>query len=165
MESDGYAISWLSVEEYFDTLVIDEHVLDYIQESGWVVRINGEMEKTKEIIENTFGKFVKEVKDIRNIDGNGFINKIILQAYYEVDLPFRFWLNSLVVNQDKEERIQEWRRNLRTIIRKLADSLAQSAGHRDYKGVFKKDKSFKNIATAYNQFDYWLNKNLGFIKN
>jgi len=43
--------------------------------------------------------------------------------------------------------------------------LVQSAGNRDYKGFFDKDKHFKNIATAYNDFDYWLNRNLGFIKN
>lgn len=165
MESDGNATSWLPVEEYFDILDINEHVLTDIQDDGWVVRINGEVEKTKEIIQNTFGRFVNEIKDIRNVDGNEFTNKIILQAYYEVDLPFRQWLNSLEVNQDKEERIYEWRLNLRAIIRKEADFLVHSAGHRDYKGISIKDKPFKNIATAYNQFDYWLNKNLGFIKN
>jgi CRISPR system Cascade subunit CasA len=165
MESDGNATSWLPVEAYFDILDINEHVLTDIHDDGWVVRINGEVEKTKEIIQNTFGRFVNEIKDIRNVDGNEFTNKIILQAYYEVDLPFRQWLNSLEVNQDKEERIHEWRLNLRAIIRKEADFLVHSAGHRDYKGISIKDKPFKNIATAYNQFDYWLNKNLGFIKN
>ncbi len=164
MESDGNATSWLPVEEYFDTLAVDEHVLSDIRDDGWVVRINGEVEKTKEIVENTFGRFVNEVKTIRNIEGNRFTNKITMQAYYEVDLPFRQWLNSLEAGQDKDERIREWRQNLRTIIRKEADFLVQSAGHRDYKGVFEKDKPFTNIATAYNQFDYWLNKNLGFIK-
>jgi CRISPR system Cascade subunit CasA len=165
MESDGNATSWLPVDEYFDTLDMDDHVLTDIQDDGWVVRINGEVEKTKEVIEKTFGRFVNEVKSIRNIEGNGFTTKVILQAYYEVDQPFRLWLNSLEVNQDKEERIQEWRLNLRAIIRKQADYLVQSAGHRDYKGVFVKDRPFKNIATAYNELDYWLNKNLGFIKN
>jgi CRISPR system Cascade subunit CasA len=165
MESDGNATSWLPVEAYYDILDINEHVLTDIQDDGWVVRINGEVEKTKDIIQNTFGRFVNEMKEIRNVDGNEFTNKIILQAYYEVDLPFRQWLNSLEVNQDKEERIHEWRLNLRAIIRKEADFFVHSAGHRDYKGISKKDKSFKNIATAYNQFDYWLNKNLGFNKN
>lgn len=165
MESDGNATSWLPIEEYFDTLDINELVLADVRDDGWVVRINGEVEKTKEIIENTFGRFVNEIKGIRNIEGREFTNKLILQAYYEVDLPFRFWLNSLEVNQDKEERIHEWRLNLRAIIRKQADFLAQSAGHRDYKGICKEDRPFKNIATAYNQFDYWLNKNLGFITN
>ncbi len=165
MESDGNATSWLPVEEYFDTLDINELVLADVRDDGWVVRINGEVEKTKEIIENTFGRFVNEIKGIRNIEGREFTNKLILQAYYGVDLPFRLWLNSLEVNQDKEERIHEWRLSLRAIIRKQADFLAQSAGHRDYKGIFKGDKPLKNIATAYNQFDYWLNRNLGFITN
>ena len=164
MESDGNATSWLPVEEYFDILDINEHVLADVQEDGWVERINVEVEKTKEIIENTFGRFVNEVKVIRNIDGSEFTNKLKLQAYYEIDEPFRLWLNSLQVNEDKELRVQEWRKTLRKIVKKQADYLVQSAGHRDYKGVFDKDKPFKNIATAYNQFDYWLSRNLGFIK-
>ncbi|NLK08307.1 MAG: type I-E CRISPR-associated protein Cse1/CasA [Firmicutes bacterium] len=165
MESDGNATSWLPVEEYFDALDISEYVLGDIQDDGWVVRINGEVEKTKEIIEKTFGRFVNEVKHIRNIEGNGFTNKLLMQAYYEVDLPFRHWLGSLEVNQDKDECIREWRVNLRAIILREADSLIQAAGHRDYKGVFGQDKPFMNIATAYNQFNYWLNRNLGFITN
>lgn len=165
IESDGNATSWLPVEEYFDTLDINELVLADVRDDGWVARINDEVEKTKEIVENTFGRFVNEIKEIRNIEGWGFTNKLILQAYYEIDSPFRYWLKSLEVNQGKEERIHEWRLNLREIIQKQADFLVQSAGNRDYKGVFKEDKPFKNIATAHNQFDYYLNRNLGFIKN
>ncbi|HBG02794.1 MAG TPA: type I-E CRISPR-associated protein Cse1/CasA [Firmicutes bacterium] len=165
MESDGNATSWLPVDEYFDTLDINEHVLADVQDGGWVTRINGEVEKTKEVTENTLSRFANEVKSIRNLNGNEFASKVIRQAYYEIDQPFRSWLSSLEANQDKDARIQEWRINLRSIIRKQADFLVQSAGHRDYKGVFGKDKPFKNIATAYNQFDYWLSKSLGFIKD
>ncbi len=106
------------------------------------------------------------MKSIRNITGNEFTNKLIQEAYYKVDLPFRQWLKSLEVNQDKEERILKWRLTLKkNYSRTSRFFLVQSAGHRDYKGVFGKDKPFKNIATAYNQFAYWLNKNLGFNKN
>jgi len=55
--------------------------------------------------------------------------------------------------------------DLRKIIRKQADDLVESAGHRDYKGIIEKDKPFKNIAIAYNQFDYWLNRTLEFIRD
>lgn len=163
MESDGNATSWLPVGEYFDTLDINEHVLVDIQDDGWVMRINDEAEKTQEIIDKTLRTFIREVQEIRNVEDRGFVNNIIQQTYYEIDLPFRQWLRSLQVNQDKEKRIQEWRLNLRAIVRKQAEFLVQSAGHRDYKGISVEDKPFKNIATAYNQFDYWLNKNLGFI--
>lgn len=165
MESDGNATSWLPVDEYFDTLDIDKYVLTDVRDDGWVVRINEEVEKTKEIVEKTFGRFANEVKKIRNLNDNGFTNKTILQAYYEIDQHFRFWLRSLEVAQDKDKCIKEWRLNLKAIIRKQADFLVQEAGHRDYKGIFEKDKPFVNIATAYNQFNYWLNKNLGLIKN
>ncbi len=165
MESDGNATSWVPVDEYFDTLNISEHVLADVQDEGWVVRINGEVEIAKEVIQNTFGRFADEVKSIRNLSGSDFRNKLIQKAYYEIDQPFRSWLRSLDVNQDKDERIRKWREELRVIVRREAEFLVQSAGNRDYKGFFDKDKHFKNIATAYNDFDYWLNRNLGFIKN
>lgn len=164
MESDGNATSWLPVDEYFDVLDINEFILADIREDGWVVRVDGEVEKAKEVIESTLRRFVNEVRNIRGLHSNDFTNKIVQQAYYGIDQPFRHWLASLEVNQDKDERIREWRRTLRTIIRKEADQLIESAGHRDFKGIFEQDKPFRNIATAYDQFDYWLNRTLGFIK-
>lgn len=163
MESDGNATSWLPVDEYFDFLDINEFVLADVQEDGWVARIDREVETAKEVIENVLRRFVNEVKRIRNIDNNDYVNKLIQKAYYSIDQPFRHWLNSLKVNQDKDERIKQWRLELRDIVRKQADFLVQSAGNRDYKGIYNKDKLFSNIALAYNQFDYSLNKTLGFF--
>jgi CRISPR system Cascade subunit CasA len=104
MESDGNATSWLPVDEYYDTLDIDQYVLTDLQEDGWVFRIDGEVEKVKEIVDNTLRRFVNEVQAIRNVSGNDFANKVIQKAYYEVDQPFRNWLRSLKVNEDKDER-------------------------------------------------------------
>lgn len=165
MESDGNATSWLPVDEYFDNLDINEFVLADVKEDGWVVRIDGEVDKAKEVVEKVMRQFVSEVQRIRNLSGNEFVNKVVQQAYYNIDQPFRHWLSTLEVNQDKDGRIQEWRLQLREIIRKQADGLVKSASHRDYKGVFEQDKPFSNIATAYNRFDYWLNRCLGFIKS
>ena len=50
-------------------------------------RIDGEVEKVKEIVDNT-RRFVNEVQAIRNVSGNDFANKVIQKAYYEVDQPF-----------------------------------------------------------------------------
>jgi CRISPR system Cascade subunit CasA len=165
MESDGNATSWLPVDEYYDILNINKYVLTDVKEDGWVIRIDGEVEKAKEVIDKVLRKFVYEVQNIRNMKGDGLVNKIIKQAYYEIDQPFRNWLSSLEANQDKDERIREWRQNLRDIVRKTADCLLQSAWYRDYKGIFERDKPFRNIATAYNQFDYWLNRTLGLVKS
>lgn len=165
MESDRKPPSWEPVDEYYDSLDINEYVLADVQEDGWVPRINDEVERTKEVIENTFRRFANDVRTIRNLSSLEFTNKIIRQVYFEIDQPFRHWLNSLEVNQDKDERVQEWRSTLKEILREEADFLVESAGNRDYKGIFEKEKQFKNIATAYNQFNYWLNRSLGFINN
>ena len=163
MESDGNATSWVPVDEYFDTLDISEFVLTDVREDGWVVRIDGEVEKVKEVVDTVLRRFVNQVQDIRNVSGDGFTNKVIQRAYFEIDLPFRNWLSSLEVNQDKDERIREWRVTLRAIVQKQAESLVRSASYRDYKGVLEPGKPVKNIATAYNDFHYWLNRTLGFI--
>lgn len=163
MESDGNATSWVPVDEYFDTLDISEFVLTDVREDGWVVRIDGEVEKVKEVVDTVLRRFVNQVQDIRNVSGDGFTNKAIQRAYFEIDLPFRNWLSSLEVNQDKDERIREWRVTLRAIVQKQAESLVRSASYRDYKGVLEPGKPVKNIATAYNDFHYWLNRTLGFI--
>jgi len=165
MESDGNATSWLPVEEYFDSLDVSQLVLTDVQKDGWVARIDSEVETAKQVIENVLRRFANEVQTIRNLKSSGFASRLIQQAYYEIDQPFRHWLSSLEVNEDKDERVREWRLTLRKIIRKQADDLVESAGHRDYKGIIEKDKPFKNIAIAYNQFDYWLNRTLEFIRD
>jgi len=165
MESDGNATSWLPADEYFDVLDINEFVLTDDQKDGWVVRIDGEVEKAKEVIDKTLRRFASEIQKIRGVKDNGYVSKIVKQAYFEIDQPFRNWLSSLTVDQDKDERIRSWRLELRALLRSQAEQLIQSAGYRDFKGVFDKDKRFTNIATAYNEFDYWLNKMLGFIGN
>lgn len=161
MEPDGNATSWVPVDEYDDRLKMDDYILVDIAEAGWVPRITGEVEKTKEIIEKTLGNFVREVKTIRNITNNDFTSKILQEAYYAVDRPFREWLSSLEVTHSKEEKIREWREQLQVIIIDQADRLVETAGPRDYKGIVNsRTGNYTNIAIAYNKFTYWLNQSL-----
>lgn len=161
MEPDGNATSWVPVDEYYDGLKMSDYVLVDVAEAGWVPRITDEVEKTKEIIEKTLGNFVREVKTIRNINNNDFTNKILREAYYAVDRPFREWLTSLEVNQSKEEKIREWREQLQVIMIDQADRLVETAGSRDYKGVVNtRTEKYTNIAIAYNKFMYWLTQSL-----
>lgn len=163
MESDGNATSWVPVDEYYDYLNMSEYVLKDVVRAGWVPRITDEVENTKGIVEKTLGGFAREVKTIRNISNNDFTNKILQESYYVIDQPFREWLTSIEAKQNKEEKVKEWRQQLKTLMIEQADKLVETAGTRDYKGVVnKRTKKYTNIAIAYNNFIYWLNQGLGF---
>ena len=59
----------------------------------------------------------------------------------------------------KEEKIKEWRAILRTIVKKEAQKLVDSAGNRDFIGI-EDGAHVKNIFTAYNRFNWKLNEQL-----
>lgn len=160
LESDGNATSWVPADEYADYLKISDHVLFDVVKDGWVPRITAEVEIIKCVIDRTLKDFVKEIKTIRNVSSDDFVTKAIREAYSEVDIPFREWLSSLEGIQSKEERIAEWRQQLCRIVIEQADKLVETAGTRDYRGVYDQSGNYKNIATAYNSFRYWLKHNL-----
>ncbi|MDU5535190.1 MAG: type I-E CRISPR-associated protein Cse1/CasA, partial [Anaerococcus sp.] len=59
----------------------------------------------------------------------------------------------------KDKKIEEWRNILEKNVRTEADRILANANPRDYKGVTIDEKTH-NIITAYNSFNYFLNKQL-----
>lgn len=161
MEFDQNPNSREPIEEYYDALNIGDYILIDVAEDGWVPRITAEVKKTKGIIERTLKNFVQEVQTIRNIASNDFTNNLLQEAYYAIDYPFRRWLISLEVQDDKEEKISEWREQLKVLLIEQADKLVETAGPRDYRGyIYPQTDKYVNIAIAYNNFIYWLNQGL-----
>lgn len=161
MDFDTNPNSREPVDEYHDALNMNEYVLMDVMEAGWVPRITNEVEKTKETIEITLGNFVREVKTIRSIEKNDFTNKILQEGYFSIDQPFREWLTSIEINEDKEEKVKEWRLELRDLMVAEADKLVETSGSRDYRGIINdRTEQFTNIAIAYNKFIYWLDQGL-----
>lgn len=159
MRDDDNAPSWVPIDEIHDALKIEEQIMTDIKDNGWVPLINNEVEKTKTIIDSILKGFVDDINEIRNSDNTDFVKRIVSEAYFEIDMPFRQWLSSLNVKDSKDERVLEWRSILRTLVIKEAEKLVLNAGNRDYIGIEKGDKTI-NIATAYNRFMYRLNKEL-----
>ncbi|MCB5111586.1 type I-E CRISPR-associated protein Cse1/CasA [Streptococcus mutans] len=168
--------------EVFDTLSINEFVLTDIQKDGWVIRINDEVDRVKKVISHTYAYFVKDVIVIRKhieekeipklkksiLRGSLFrqdyekqISNRIEELYFKIDQPFRQWLSNIQPGDDKDSKILEWREILEKIVLKEAKSLLYEGNPRDYIGwSYGEPKTFHNIATAYESFTYWLNKNL-----
>ncbi len=159
MKDDGNATSWVPVDEATDKLNINELILTDIKESGWVPRIHDTVENTKQVVESTYRRFLMGIKEIRNIDSNSFVNEEVEKLYYQIDQPFSQWLSQLKPGDSKDKHIFEWKDRLKRIILHQAENFVKNAGPRDYTGIID-NNSVKNIATVYNNFMYFLNKQL-----
>ncbi|MDD7363426.1 MAG: type I-E CRISPR-associated protein Cse1/CasA [Peptoniphilus sp.] len=166
MKDDGNATSWVPVNEITDTLRLHEKLLT---DEGWEKRVNDVVDMTNRVVQNIYGRFMYEVKDIRNVKQDGFVEREIAQLYYAVDEPFRQWIARIQPSEDKESTIDTWKKTLKKIVKDQADHFVAQAGPRDFIGrVCSKESGdnkegegeYKNIATAYNAFSYFLNKQL-----
>ncbi|AMB99970.1 type I-E CRISPR-associated protein Cse1/CasA [Aerococcus urinaehominis] len=165
MADDGNATSWVPVDELCDQLKIDDFVLTDVQENHWVPRIYDTVETTKRVVGLTFRNFLLDLKEIRNLATNDFVNERVTELYYHIDEPFRDWLISIDKDEDKDKKVIEWYDQLACLVRQQVDHLLKQAGPRDYTGIIKnkkddKDSKILNIAIAHNKFTYYLNKEL-----
>ena len=159
MKDDGNTNSRLPIDEATDQLSINDLILADIKESGWVPRISDTIDETKKVVETIFRRFLLEIKEIRNIKSNLFVNEEVERLYFQISQPFSQWLSVLRPGDSKDERVFEWRKKLKIIVLRQAENIFQSAGPRDYTGIVV-NKKIKNIATAYNSFIYFLNQQL-----
>lgn len=165
MKKGGKKPLWMPIDEICDELQIS---YDVIADEYWIPRINDAVEETKEVIESIYGKFLRDVKDIRRLEKEiRFVEKEKEKLYFMVDAPFRKWLSQLKVDDSKEEAIKKWRKRLKVIVETAAEKILKNAGYRDYIGIdlgknskTSGAKGIKNIATAYEDFRIRLYKKL-----
>lgn len=157
MEDDGNATSWVPTNEIYDYLNIEESIINDLREGGWVDRINMAVDETKEAVEFIYKQFITDIKKIRNLESNDFVNNNVEIVYYEIDKTFRDWIFNLSYNDSKDEKIINWYDKLKVILFKQAEKMYQSSSPRDITGIIE-DNSIKNIFTAYNIFAMRINK-------
>lgn len=160
MQDDGNATSWVPVNEIIDELKLSNMLLFDDEEGGWTVRINDTIEETKSVIEKNYKFFLKDIKEIRNYQNDGFIGNKIEEIYSLIDDPFRNWLFEIDETSKKDETIIAWRRIFRELLIQSAQDILNQSNPRDLKGI-KKDEKIKNVPMAYNAFEYTINKKLG----
>lgn len=160
MQDDGNATSWVPVDEITDELKIDEFILTDTRENQWIPIVNDAVEHTKEVINKNFRRLIADIAEIRNIDPNlrsGFISRKVSELYYVIDTPFREWLASIKPDDNKDQKVLEWRRALKALIIREAEKLLNEVSSRDYLGIVK-NENVKNIATVFNSFIFFLNR-------
>lgn len=161
MEADGNATSWTPTNEIYDQMLIDEKVLTDLGETGWIIRIYNLVEDTKEVVERIYGSFLNNIEKIRfgKIMGD-FARREKEELYFIIDEPFRHWLSSIRLEDDMDEKVEEWHITLKKITSEKAKRLLENANSRDLKGIEEGDKLL-NAPIAYNWFNSRLNKKLG----
>ncbi len=92
--------------------------------------------------------FAKEVSKLRGNDdkNSGWASKEVAQLYDKLNLPFYSWLASLKSNDDRDEKVQEWRDNLNKIVAIQAGNIFRDATANE---IIGRDKD--NIFTSYNK--------------
>lgn len=89
------------------------------------------------------------------------------QYYYEIDLPFRNWLERIdpnwgIVSEQEEQALREWHETAKRIALRIGQELVESAGTAAIVGRAVKDKNDKeryySAPDAYRYFKVKLNK-------
>lgn len=162
----GNPTSQIPVNEVVDTLLLHERLLTDLSENGWEQRIRDVVDLTNQIVHSTYGHFLYDIEDIRNLKNSGFASKELARFYYAIDHPFREWIASIEPDEDREVQLNEWKKRLKRLVKREADRLVAQVGPRDFTGRMcegggaESEGHYKNIAISYNTFIYFLNKQL-----
>lgn len=171
-ESDKKS-SNLMVNEMYDELYLNMDVANDDCDHGWVVRIRDTVENIKQVIDNTsknsycYKRFIEDIVKLEKgtihlekpdaVKVNQYMNNI----YYQIDKPFRDWLSSIEINENKDDKINQWNNLFRKLMFNAAQQVCVNLSTRMHKGVnFKKGKKleYMNVATIFNKFVASLNK-------
>lgn len=153
MRDDGNATSWAPTDEIVDEIRMETEVLMDENQDGWIEQINTLVNSTKERIDLTLVRFLKELSSIRGLEVKDYhlVNQGREQLYHDIDLSFRGWLYELQKEDSINNKILEWYAILEKAIRNKGNEIYREANWRDLNGINREGKNV-NIATAYNTF-------------
>ncbi|MCI1974254.1 MAG: type I-E CRISPR-associated protein Cse1/CasA [Lactobacillus sp.] len=155
--SDGNATSQSPAAENFDQMTISAGVL-FDQEADrrlyWPARIEQTIEMTQKI-GSTYWKFATNIGNLRNLSDTGeFATRIAQNFYANINYPFLDWLADLTNDDERDEKINEWKSTVRKLAWSTSQELLSKASAQDIIGKISEDgKKITNIFTFYNL--YW----------
>lgn len=159
MKDDGNATSWVPVDEIYDSLAINEEVLTDDNKEGWIPIIDSEVNLAKKVVGGIYGYFISDLMTIRNDKSKVFKNQKVEELYYKLNEPFKDWIASIKKEDEKNNKVREWRITFKSLAQREAREVLSQANTRDYRGI-EKDGKIMNIATIYNKYINILNKTL-----
>lgn len=155
---------------FSDSLTFHTDLLTEIGEH-WRAKITEEIEKCKK----SAAALRDLAKDIELAAGSAedtvlkraVVERAREQYYYEIDLPFRNWLERIdpnweIVSEQEEQALREWRETAKRIALRIGQELVESAGTAAIVGRAVKDKNDKeryySAPDAYRYFKVKLNE-------
>jgi len=69
--------------------------------------------------------FLDDIKEIRNLSNSDFSKQMVELLYFKIDQPFRQWLSSIQMQDDKDAKIKEWRQFLKKAVKDEAESILE----------------------------------------
>lgn len=147
-----------SIDDMFsDTLTFNSNLIKKAHEH-WVWRIIEEINTTEKLVRQTAYLARDIAKASGDKSGNTAVNLTKDQCYYQLDLPFRAWLEMIDPDRDDlDSTCDEWFFTAQRIVRRIGDELVKKAGTKAFVGrvVVDNEKKYRYTAPeAYNRFLY-----------
>lgn len=146
---------------------------DLITEIGehWRAKITEEIEKCKKSAA-ALRDLAKDIELAAGSSEDTVLKRAVVerareQYYYEIDLPFRNWLERIdpnweIVSEQEEQALREWHEKAKRIALRIGQELVESAGTAAIVGRAVKDKNDKeryySAPDAYRYFKVKLNE-------
>lgn len=157
--------SQVPVFESIDDMTVETAVLfDHSKANNWPQRIADTITQTQQV-GNDYESFMRTINDIRGNNSKAFASNESKKFYARLNRPFKAWLATLTIEDDRSIKITEWYSTLKQIALAVAKEFCQSATPRDIKGIIKTNpttnvKTLVNIFTAYNRFASKISRDL-----
>lgn len=157
MVSDGNPTSQSPAAEFIDGIRINAAVLfDDDKTRAWPVRIEDMVDLTQKV-GSYYYRFAQNVATFRNLSSkNEFTNEQSAIFYERLNRPFLDWLASLDIKQLQTEKLNEWKNEVSSIARDVANGLLQDSSPHDFQlkkiQVGKNNEDKENIFTYYQRF-------------
>lgn len=159
--SDGNATSQAPAVEVTDDMQLQADVLfDPEIAKYWPVRIEEVIGVTQNVGKD-FYHFALTLGQIRNVDARVFAGNLSAKFYQNLNEPFKEWLAQLTGVDDRDQKIKQWKKQLRNILNDTVHDVMKSSSPRDISGIEDDKGRLMNIFTARSRLSYNVRKDLG----
>lgn len=161
--SDGMATSQAPAAEVSDRMVMKAGVLfdsNPDKAEHWPIRIEDAIDLSQQIGKD-YWQFIRQISSIRGVNDPSLANNEGAKFYNQLNVPFVAWLASLSNDDDRDQKVNAWKTQLRRIALGQADTFIRTLSPLDIRGIVDKDKGeVRNVFTVMNQFQAQVKKHL-----
>lgn len=152
--NDGNATSQSPAAEFADEMQINADVLfdeNKLKRNWWPKRIEDTVELTNKV-GSLIWRFANNAGELRGLsDTSSFANRLSSRFYEQLNQPFYKWLAGLTNKDERDEKVNEWKKTIDRIALSTAEELLNNATPLEIRGKDKDDQP-QNIFIYYRIF-------------